>query len=118
MIIEFGDKVKFVDNEITRRVHVAKKEGTCLGFTTPSVTNIEFIGKTTTDYAISIELDDTKEIIWTTQDLVEFISHGEGQVIEIGNKRATRRADGSWKEEIIDPSKEKTSWLKKIFSKK
>jgi hypothetical protein len=87
MIIEFGDMVKFVDNETTRKAGVAAKEGTCLGFTTPSVTNIEFIGKTETDYAISIELSDTKEIVWTTQDLVEFISHGEGQVIEIGNKR-------------------------------
>ncbi len=118
MIIEFGDKVKFVDNETTRKAQVAMKEGTCLGFTTPSVTNINYIGKTEIDYAISIELNDTKEIVWTTQDLVEFISHGEGQVIEIGNKRATRRADGSWKEEIIDPTKEKTSWLKRIFGNK
>jgi hypothetical protein len=118
MIIEFGDKVKFVDNEITRKAQVAMQEGTCLGFTTPSVTNINYIGKTEIDYAISIELNDTKEIVWTTQDLVEFISHGEGQVIEIGNKRATRRADGSWKEEIIDPTKEKTSWLKRVFGNK
>ena len=118
MIIEFGDKVKFVDNETTRKAGVAAKEGTCLGFTTPSVINIEFIGETEIDYAISIELSDTKEIVWTTQDLVEFISHGEGQVIEIGNKTATRRADGSWKEEIIDPTKEKTSWLKRIFGRK
>jgi hypothetical protein len=118
MIIEFGDKIKFVDNEVTKKAGVAAKEGTCLGFTTPSVTNIEFIGETEIDYAISIELSDTKDIIWTTQDLVEFISHGEGQVIEIGNKRATRRADGSWKEEIIDPTKEKTSWLKRIFGRK
>lgn len=118
MIIEFGDKVKFVDNEVTRKAGLASMEGTCVGWTTPSVTDIEFIGKTEADYAISIELETTKEIIWTTQDLVEFISHGEGQVIEIGNRRATRRADGSWKEEIIDPAKEKTSWLKRIFGKK
>ena len=118
MIIEFGDKVKFVDNETTQKAEVANKEGTCLGFTTPSMTNIEFIGETEIDYAISIELTDNSEIIWTTQDLVEFISHGEGQVMEIGNIRATRRADGTWKEEIIDPSKEKISWFKKIFKKK
>lgn len=117
MIIEFGDKVEFVDNETTRKAGVAAKEGTCMGFTTPSVTNIEFIGKTETDYAISIELSDTKVIVWTTQDLIKFVSHGEGQVIEIGNKRVTRRADGSWKEEIIDPTKEKTSWLKRIFGR-
>lgn len=118
MIIEFGDKVKFVDNETTRKAGIAAKEGTCLGFTTPSLTNIEFIGETEIDYAISIELSDTKEIIWTIQGLVEFISHSEGQVIEIGNKRATRRADGSWKEEIIDPTKKKTSWLKRILGRK
>jgi len=115
MNIEFGDKVKFVDDETTRKAGVAAKEGICLGFTTPSVTNVEFIGKTEIDYAISIELSDTKEIIWTTQDLVEFIGHGEGQVVEIGNKRATRRADGSWKEDIIDPTRQKTSWLKRLF---
>ena len=118
MIIEFGDKVKFVDNETTREAGVAMKEGICLGFTTPSITNIKFIGRTEIDYAISIELNDTREVIWSTQDLVEFISHGEGQVIEIGNRRATRRADGSWEEEVIDPTKEKTSWLKRILDKK
>ena len=118
MIIEFGDKIKFVDNEITRQAGIALKEGTCLGFTTPSITNIEFIGNTEIDYALSIEIFDTNETIWVTQDLITFIDHGEGQIIEIGNKKATRRADGSWKEEIIDPTKEKTSWFKKIFSKK
>ncbi len=110
--------MKFVDDETTRKAGVAAKEGTCLGFTTPSVTNVEFIGKTEIDYVISIELNDTKEIIWTTQELVKFISHGEGQVIEIGKKRATQRADGSWKEEVIDPTKEKTSWLKRLFGRK
>ncbi len=118
MLIEFGDKVKFVDNTTTRAAGVANKEGTCLGYTTPSITDIKFIGSTEIDYAISIELNDTKEIIWSTQDLVEFISHGEGQVIEICNRKATRRADGSWKEEIIDQKKEKTSWFKRIFGKK
>lgn len=118
MIIEFGDNVKFVDNDATRKAGVALKEGVCLGFTTPSITNITFIGYTEIDYAISIQLNDTQEILWATQDLVQFVNHGEGQVIEIGNKRATRRADGSWKEEVIDPTKEKTSWLKKIFGKR
>ncbi|UKN03492.1 hypothetical protein K6119_08190 [Paracrocinitomix mangrovi] len=129
MIIEFGDEVKFVDNQTTQNAGVASKTGVCLGFTTPSVSNIEFIGDTTSDYAISVELDETKETIWTTQDLVEFVSHGEGQVIEIGNIKATRMADGSWKEEKImadgsqkkekiNPEKEKTTWFKKLFGKK
>ena len=118
MIIEFGDNVKFVDNEKTRAAGVALKDGVCMGFTTPSITNIEFIGDTEIDYAISVELKENSEIVWTTQDLLEFIDHGEGQVMEIGNRRATRRADGSWKEEIIDPSKEKSNWLKRLFKKK
>lgn len=117
MIIEFGDHVRFVDNEVTREAEVALKEGKCMGYTTPSMSHIEFIGETEVDYAISIELEDG-ELIWTTQDLVEFLHHGEGQVMEIGNKRAIRRADGSWKEEVIDPSKEKTHWLKRLFRKK
>jgi len=117
MILEFGDKVKFIDNDATRNAGVAEKEGTCMGFTTPSITQIQHLGETEIDFAISIEIEETKELIWTTQDLVKFISHGEGQIFEIGNKRVTRRADGSWKEEIIDPTKEKFSWLKIIFGK-
>jgi len=117
MLIEFGDRVRFVDNETTRKAGVATKEGTCLGFTTPSITNVTFIGETEIDYAISIELKDSSEIIWATQDLVEFIDHGAGQVIEIGRKRGTRRADGSWKVETIS-SDDKLSWLKKLFRKK
>ena len=118
MIIEFGDIVKFCDNEITKDHGLANKKGTCLGWTTPSMTHIKFIGDQTSDYAISVELEDKSEIVWTTQDQVNFVSHGEGQVIEIGNKRATRRADGSWKEEIIDPSKEKQNLFKRILNKK
>tara|TARA_B110000037_G_scaffold88063_1_gene104398 strand:+ start:30166 stop:30336 length:171 start_codon:yes stop_codon:yes gene_type:complete len=56
--------------------------------------------------------------VWTTQDLLEFINHGEGQVMEVGNIRATRRADGSWKEEMIDPAKEKSNWIKRWFKRK
>ena len=118
MTIEFGDNVRVVDNNITRAAGVALKEGVCIGFTTPSVTSIEFIGETEIDYAVSVELKANSEVIWITQDLLEFIDHGEGQVIEIGNKRATRRADGSWKEETIDHSKEKTNWFIRLFKKK
>lgn len=117
MLIEFGDIVKFKKNPTTEKAGVSEQQGKCLGWTTPSQTKIEFIGDQSLDYAISVELDETSEIIWATQDLVEFVSHGEGQVMEIGNKRATRMADGSWKEEIIDPSKEKVGWLKRLFKK-
>jgi hypothetical protein len=57
MIIEFGDNVKLVDNETTRFAEVALKDGVCMRFTTPSLTNIEFIGETEVDYAISVELN-------------------------------------------------------------
>lgn len=117
MIIEFGDHIRFVDNETTRIAGVALKEGICMGYTTPSITNIDFLGETEIDYAISVELKENATIIWTTQELIEFIDHGEGQVIEIGNKRATRRADGSWKEETINPIQKKSSWFKRLFKK-
>ena len=118
MIIEFGDYVKFVDNEKTRAAGVALKEGVCVGFTTPSVSNIEIIGDIEIDYAICVELKDNSEIIWATQNLLEFIGYGEGQVMEIGNIRVTRRSDGNWKEEIIDASKENSNWIKRLFKKK
>lgn len=117
MIIEFGDHIRFIDNETTQVAGVALKEGICMGYTTPSVTNIDYIGETEIDYAISVELKENSKIIWATQDLLEFIDHGEGQIIEIGNKRATRRADGSWKEEPINPIKKKSSWFSKLFKR-
>jgi hypothetical protein len=118
MIIGFGDKVKFIDNEITRKEGIAGKEGSCLGFTTPSITEIAFLGNTTKDYAVSIQLKEDSNILWVTQDLVELIDYGEGQVMEVGNIRATRQSDGTWKEEFIDPSKEKRNWFMNLFKKK
>ena len=115
MNIEFGDNVRFIDNDITRAASIALKKGTCTGFTTPSMTKIDFIGDANSDYALSIEVEETEEVIWATQDLLEFLGHGKGQIIEIGNKRATRNADGSWKEEQIGPPKEKSKWFKKLF---
>ena len=110
MKIEFGDNVKFIDNEITRNAGIALKDGVCVVFTTPSRTDVSYIGNTDIDYAVSIELNENSEIIWTTQDLLEFVDHGEGQEIIVGNTRATRRADGSWKEEKIEQEK-KWNWF-------
>tara|TARA_B110000046_G_C12615224_1_gene242496 strand:- start:52 stop:219 length:168 start_codon:yes stop_codon:yes gene_type:complete len=46
MIIEFGDNVRFIDNEITKGANIALKDETCVGFTTPSKTQIEYVGTT------------------------------------------------------------------------
>ena len=117
MKIEFGDNVKFVDNEITRKAGIALKDGVCVGFTTPSRTDISYIGNTELDYALSIELNENSETIWATQDLLMFVDHGEGQEITIGNTRATRRADGSWNEEIIEQEKN-PKWFERIFKRR
>lgn len=86
-----------------------------MGFTTPSITHIEFIGTTEIDYAIAIELTDNLQTIWTSRELVEFMSHNEGMTIETSNVKATRNADGSWKEEKPEPVKKNFGWLKRIF---
>jgi hypothetical protein len=117
MTIDFGDKVKFLDDQVTREAGVAGKEGICVGFTTPSITRIEFIGDVSKDYAISIQLTEDSKIIWVTPNLVEFLNYGAGQIMEVGNIRATRQSDGSWKEELIDPIKEKGNWLTRLFRK-
>ena len=118
MVIEFGDRVKFTDSEITKIAGVSGKEGVCMGYTTPSSTNIKFIGDQSIDYAILIELSENAQNIWTTEDLVEFINYNEGLEFEIVNTRAKRRVDGTWHNELIDSTKEKQNWFKKIFRRK
>jgi len=45
---------------------------------------------------------------WIASELVEFIDHGAGTEIVIGNERAVRRADGDWDES--DVKSEKPWW--------
>jgi hypothetical protein len=43
--------------------------------------------------------DPLVEDAWFSPDLVLFVSHAEGTVIEIGDKTLRRNADGSWSRE-------------------
>jgi hypothetical protein len=47
-----------------------------------------------------VDFDDPHiEDAWFSPDLVEFVSHAEGPVIQIGDMTLRRGADGSWSRE-------------------
>jgi hypothetical protein len=84
---------------------VSGKIGQVYGETTPSVTSVDVIGRVTDDFAINVSIEGVEEQYWFAPDLLEFVDHGAGTEIVIGNHRAVRRADGSWDESRIKPEK-------------
>jgi len=104
MNITFGDNVRILSCSATESLGIAGLEGQIYGETTPSVTGVDVIGELTDDYALSVSVKGGAEY-WFSPDLLEFLDHGEGTEIVIGNIRAIRRSDGSWEESEIIPSK-------------
>jgi hypothetical protein len=76
------------------------------GETTPSSTSVTVIGELIDDYPMNVSVDDAGGEYWFYSNLLEFINHGEGTEITIGNRRAVRNADGSWEDFITS----KTWW--------
>lgn len=97
--VEFGDEVRIGSSPETDARAYAGRIGVCEGVTTPSYSGVEVIGEAPDDRALSVRFDDTDEEFWFSPDLVEFVSHPEGTVIEIGEKTFRRNADGSWSPE-------------------
>ncbi|HEX3068605.1 MAG TPA: hypothetical protein VHX14_08510 [Thermoanaerobaculia bacterium] len=97
----FGDHVKIRITEATEAAGIAGLEGSVSGFTTPSVTNVEVIGKTQDDYALSVMIearnDDT---FWLAEELVEFLDHAPNTEIWVtgASFKEVRNADGSWRQ--------------------
>ena len=106
--INFGDTVRIRDTPETRAFQVAGTIGTVYGETTPSVTSVELIGTSTDDYAVNVKPENGDDF-WIVVDLVEFIDHEPGTEIVIGNRKAMRRADGSWDESVV---KSERPWWK------
>lgn len=48
------------------------KEGEVHGWTTPSVTNVQVIGPNDDDYAVAIFLEELKEVLWFSEEILEF----------------------------------------------
>ncbi|WP_298868849.1 hypothetical protein [uncultured Gimesia sp.] len=98
MNISFGDNVKILASSETDALGISGKLGQVYGETTPSVTSMEVIGELAEDYAINVSIEGFDETFWLAPQLLEFVDHGQGTALEIGNRKAVRRADGSWEE--------------------
>lgn len=106
MTIGFGDNVLVLSTPATEEHGVAGLRGMVHGETTPSVTNVDVIGEVTEDYALHIQPDDEdSEGFWIVPSLLQFIDHAPGTEMIVGNIRAVRQEDGSWKETRISPER-------------
>jgi hypothetical protein len=97
-VISFGDNVRIVDNELTRRLGVAGLVGQIYGETTPSITGVSVIGEATSDHAVNVHFDGRSDTMWFAPNLVVFVDHAPGTEIGIDGAGETlvRQADGSW----------------------
>ncbi|MBL4848602.1 MAG: hypothetical protein JKY65_24025 [Planctomycetes bacterium] len=102
MNISFGDNVRVVRSPETAKLGLASRAGQVCGETTPSVTNVEVIGISDSDHAVNVLFDELDQSHWFALSLLEFIDHGAGTEMTIGNLRAVRRADGSWDESVVE----------------
>src|SRR6476469_2844306 len=91
-----GDHVRILQDPTTAEGGWAGREGTCYGFTTPSLTGVEVVGHTEDDDALNVGFDDG-ETAWFAPHLVEFIDHAPGTTITVGDKPMVRDADGNWR---------------------
>jgi hypothetical protein len=96
--ISFGDHVRIADDQVTRGGGYANLDGTCWGFTTPSVTGVDVIGGRAVDLAFNIHFDDGPEDAWFASHLVSLVDHAPGTTVTIGEARLIRDADGEWYE--------------------
>ena len=92
-----GDHVRIATAEETIATDFAGMEGTCYGFTTPSVTGVRVIGEPSEGYPLNVGFDDGTTA-WFDRSLVEFLDVSAGAVIQIGNHRLVRDANGDWVE--------------------
>ena len=96
--LSFGDNVRIRATPLTEKLGLAGLTGSIYGETTPSVTAVVVIGEVTGDYAVNVMLEGRGEQLWFAADLVEFIDHGAGTKVSIGNKHLVRDASGEWRE--------------------
>ncbi len=109
MEIRFGDNVKILSSPETEARGLSGKTGQVYGETTPSVTSVEVIGELTDDFALNVSIAELGQTFWFSPRLLEFVDHGAGTEMKIGNHKAVRRADGTWEEFELTPRK---SWWK------
>jgi hypothetical protein len=96
----FGDHVRVIDTHETQAVSLAGVHGTVSGFTTPSVTGVEVIGRPNDDYAVAVMIEARNdETYWFAEDLLEFLDHAPGTEVWVSGApfKEIRNADGSWR---------------------
>jgi len=103
--ISFCDNVRVRTTPETAAAGLAGLNGQVYGETTPSVTGVEVIGEVDRDYAVNVFFTARNEGFWFAPQLLEFVDHGPGTVIEIAGKKAVRSATGEWKT-VTDPTHE------------
>ena len=96
----FGDQVRIKLTGETEQLGLAGREGVVFGFTTPSITGVEVIGSPRDDYALNVNFDDTNENFWFSDDLVEFVDVGAGQVMRLDGveQEWVRLPNGEWEQ--------------------
>ena len=99
--ISFGDTVKVVSNEITKRLAIDNKIGEVFGETNPSLTNVDITGANENDFAFNVHFENDEKEYWLSPELVELVNHTPGLEIRVGNVKATRTENGEWIEERV-----------------
>ena len=112
--LSFGDNVRIRTTPLTENLGLAGQTGSIYGETTPSVTGVDVI-EVTDDYAVNVMIEAKGEQLWFAPDLVEFIDHGAGMQIRIGNKHLVRDASGEWIEAPGSPTPLKPSFIQRLM---
>jgi hypothetical protein len=97
--ISFGDHVLILRTEETEALGYGDQQGTCWGFTTPSITSVEVVGSDGSDgsdFAYNIHFEGELEDGWFAPQLVRFLDHAPGTEMKIGERGFVRRDDGEW----------------------
>ncbi len=96
--IRFGDRVRIRSTEATENLGIAGQMGIINGRTTPSVTNVDVVGKATKDLAIAVTLVAQTKQLWFAEEVLEFVDHGAGTIVEAQGRKLIRDEHGSWRE--------------------
>jgi len=97
--VSFGDNVRVRVTPVTESHGVAGLAGVVHGWTTPSVTSVSVIGGVEQDYAVAVQFEGRGAALWFTPELLEFLDHGAGQEMRVGDKRWVRSQTGEWIEQ-------------------
>jgi len=101
--ISFGDHVRVRASDLTTKMGLAGLVGQVYGQTTPSQIDVEVIGALKTDYAVNVYLETQETALWFSEDLLEFVDHGQGTEVTLDGvpRKWTRTASGEWVESKI-----------------